>query len=100
MIASLAVILAIFWLKDYEKVPAMDIPRNTNILESMNGKCPKYDRSRTFITKAVEREDEDYKGISEKVWFCKLCNERRECELTMTGVKFSIQFVDDIVRIV
>ena len=33
--------------------------------------------------------DEGYKDISEKNWFCKLCNEKRECELTMTGVKFS-----------
>ena len=85
MVASLAVILAIFWFKDYEKVLAMDIPRTIDILEGTNGKCPKYNRSRTFITKAVECEDclnwyckdcvgtsdEDYIGISENVWFCK-----------------------------
>ena len=44
--------------------------------------------------------NEDYKGISEKIWFCKLCNERREWELTMTDVKLFLRSVENIVRTV
>ena len=70
--------------------------------------------TKIFRTQAVEWEDclnwyhkncggildEDYKVISKKVWLCKLCIERRECELTMTGVKFFLRFVDNTVRTV
>ena len=52
--ASLAVILANLCLKDYVKNLAMDIPQNIDILEYMNGKCPKCNRRVTFRTKAVE----------------------------------------------
>ena len=75
--ASRAVILANLWLKNYEKVLAMDIPRKIVILEDMNEKCSKSNRRLTFRIKAVEFEDclnryhkgcggfseEDYKGI-------------------------------------
>ena len=50
----LTVILANLWLKDLEKVLALDIPQKIDILEDMNGKCPKCDRRVTFRTKAVE----------------------------------------------
>ena len=73
----------------------------------------KCNRSVPFRTKAVECEDslnwyhkdcggildEDYKGISEKVWFCKLCNEKRDCELMTIGVKLFLLYLDDIVRV-
>ena len=75
--ASRAVILANLWLKNYEKILAMDIPPKIVILEDMNGKCSKCNRRLTFRIKAVECEDclnryhkgcggfseEDYKGI-------------------------------------
>ena len=40
--ASLAVILASLWLQNYEKVVAIDIPQKIDLLEDMNGKCPKF----------------------------------------------------------
>ena len=52
--ASLTAILPILWLKDYEKVLAMDIPQKIDILKDMNGKFPKCNRKMTFRTKAVE----------------------------------------------
>ena len=39
--ASLAVMLANLWLKDYEKFLDMDIPQKIDILEDMIAKCPK-----------------------------------------------------------
>ena len=41
MSASLAVTMAKFCLKDYEKVLAIVIPQKIDILKNMNGKCPK-----------------------------------------------------------
>ena len=55
--ASMAVILRNFWLKDYEKVLAIDNPQKINIPEDMNVKCPKCNARVTFETKAVECED-------------------------------------------
>ena len=51
--SSLAVILANVWLKDDEKVLAMDIPEKIDVLEDMNGKYPKCKRRVTFRTKAM-----------------------------------------------
>ena len=42
--------------------------------------------------------DEEYKSISEKDCFCKLCNARRECELIITGVKLFLRYSDNTVR--
>ena len=112
MSAHLAAILANLWLKDYEKCLAMDSTQNIDILNDMNGKCPKCSRRVTFRTKVVQYEgclnwyqkdcggfsDEDYKGISEEIWFCKLCNERCECELIKTGEKLFCLYVDIFVR--
>ena len=39
--ASLAVMLANLWLKDYENFLDMDIPQKIDILEDMIAKCPK-----------------------------------------------------------
>ena len=85
-----------------------------DILEEMNGKCSKYNTRVTFTTKAVEYEgclkwyhrdcggvsDDDYKGISKKNLFRKSCYERRECELTIAGVKLFLRYADYFVRTV
>ena len=55
--ASLAVILANFWQKDYEKVLAIDIPQKIDILEEMNGKCPKCNSRVNLRTMAAECDD-------------------------------------------
>ena len=55
--ASLAVILRKVWLKDYEKVLAMEIPREIDIQEDPNGKFQKCIRRVTLRTKAVECDD-------------------------------------------
>ena len=39
--ASLAVMQANLWLKEYEKLLEMDIPQKIDILEDMIAKCPK-----------------------------------------------------------
>ena len=49
--AYLAVVLAILWLKDYEKVLSKDIPLEDDILAEMNEKCPICIRRVTFRTK-------------------------------------------------
>ena len=36
--------------------------------------------------------------MSEKVWFCKFFNERREFELVITGIKLFLRYLDHIVR--
>ena len=92
----------------------MDIPQKINNPEDVNRKRPKCKRRVTLRTKAVEYDgclnrchkecdgflDEDYRGTSEKVWFCKLRNARRDFELTIAGVKFFLTSVDNSVRTV
>ena len=42
--------------------------------------------------------NKEYRGISEKIWFCNTYNERSEDELTILGVKFFLRYVDEIIR--
>ena len=48
----------------------------------------------------MDISDEEYKSISEKDCFCKLCNARRECELIITGVKFFPRYLNNTARTV
>ena len=41
-----------------------------------------------------------YRGISEKIRFCNICNERSEGELKISGVKLFLRYVDEIRRTV
>ena len=68
-------------------------------------KMPETQKKVNYRTKVVECEDclnlyyqdcggishEDYIDVSEKVWFRKMFNERRECELTTAGVKLFLR---------
>ena len=55
--AFLVLILVNLWLKNYEKVLAIDIPQKSDFLGDINRKMPKCNRRVTFRNEAVEFED-------------------------------------------
>ena len=90
--ASLAVILANLWLKEYEYALMKEVPALTQLNENRNGLCPDCERRVTYRSKGIECEaclnwyhlkcssvsDKEYEQISEMVWYCKRCKEQRD----------------------
>ena len=112
--ASLAVILANLWLKEYEYALMKEVPALTQLNENRNGLCPDCERRVTYRSKGIECEaclnwyhlkcsnvsDKEYEQISEMVWYCKRCKEQRDQEKRTENVKAFLRYVDDIVRTV
>ena len=87
--ASLAVILANLWLKEYEFALRQEITVGTEIqqINDKNGLCPCCSREVTYRSKGVECEswrnwynlkwgkisDDAYASITEIVWYCENC---------------------------
>ena len=87
--ASLAVILANLWLKEYEFAPRQEIPVGTEIqqINDKNGLCTCCSRKVRYRSKGVECEscrnwyllkcgktsDDVYASILEIVWYCEGC---------------------------
>ena len=112
--ASLAVILANLWLKEYEYALMKEVPALTQLNENRNGLCPDCERRVTYRSKGIGCEaclnwyhlkcsnvsDKEYEQISEMVWYCKRCKEQRDQEKPTENVKAFLRYVDDIVRTV
>ena len=110
--ASLAVILANLWPKEYEYALMKEVPALTQLNENRNGLCPDCERRVTYRSKGIECEaclnwyhlkcsnvsDKEYEQISEMVWYCKRCKEQRDQEKPTENVKAFLRHVDDIVR--
>ena len=93
--ASLAVILAYLWLKEYEFALRQEIPVRTEIQQIIdkNGLCPCSSRKVTYRSKGVECEscrnwyhlkcgnisDDVYGSIIEIVWYCESCCRNKPC---------------------
>ena len=87
--ASLAVILANLWLKEYEFALRQQIPMGTGVqqINDRNGLCPCCSRKVTYRSKGDECEscrnwyhlncgkisDDVYASITEIVWYCESC---------------------------
>ena len=87
--ASLAVILANLWLKEYEFGLREEIPVGTEVqqINEKNGLCPCCSRKVTYRSKGVECEscrnwyhlkcgkisDDVYASMTEIVWYCESC---------------------------
>ena len=108
--ASLAVILANLWLKEYELALKKEVP----ILNVQGNKqdCPRCQKKVTYRTKGVECEiclnwyhlvccnisESEYADIAETLWYCMTCKKQQEEDRTVNGLKVFLRYVDDIVR--
>ena len=89
--ASLAVILANFWLKQYKTALSRDIPEMFLPEKDLNGICPESKKKVTYWSKGVDLEcclnwyhvkcgdisDDENRNISETVWYCRKCITKR-----------------------
>ena len=112
--ASLAVVLANFWLKQYETTLLRDISETFLPEKDLNGICPECKKKVTYRSKGVECDcclnwyhvncgdisDNEYRNISETVWYCRKCIAMREKNKSVQQVKLFLRYVDDIVRTV
>ena len=90
--ASLAVILANLWLKQYETALSRDIPEMFLPEKDLNGICPECNKKVTYSSERVECEcclnwyhvkcgdisDDEYRKKRETVWYCRKCIATRE----------------------
>ena len=114
MDASLAVILANLWLKEYEPALKNEIPNMTVLNEGNKKFCPGCQKKMTYRTKGVKCEaclnwyllgcgnisESEYADIAETVWYCITCKNQQEADRAENGVKVFLRYVDDIVRTV
>ena len=114
--ASLAVILANLWLKEYEFALRQEMPVGTEIQQNndKNGLCPFCSMKVTYRSKGVECEscrnwyhlkcgkisDGVYSSITEIIQYCEICCRAKNKEKDTPQVKLSLRYVDDIVRTV
>ena len=109
--ASLAVILASLWRKEYKHALKKQLPKLTVLCEGNKEVRPRCQIKVTSRTKRVEGEaclnwyhlgcgnisESEYADIAETVWYCK---KQQEIYRTVNGVKVLLIYVDDIVRTV
>ena len=112
--ASLAVIIANHWLKQHETALSRDIPEMFLPEKDLHGICPECNKEVTYRSKGVECEsclnwyhvkcgdisDDEYRNISETVWYCRKCIAIREKNKSGQQAKLFLRYVDDIVRTV
>ena len=110
--ASLAVILANLWLEQYKTGLSRDIHENFIIEKDLNGTCPECNKKVRYRSKGVEYDcclnwyhvkcgdlsDDEYRNISEIVWFCRKCIAIMEKNKSVQQAKFFLRYIDDIVR--
>ena len=82
--------------------------------KDLHGTCPECNKKDTYRSKGVECEcclnwyhvkcgdisDDDYRNISETVWYCRKCIAIREKNKSVQQAKLILRYVDDIVRTV
>ena len=112
--ASLAVILANLWHKQYETALSRDIPEMFLPEKNLHGICPECNKKVTYRSKSVECEcclnwyhvkcgdisDDECRNISETVWYCRKCIAIREKNKSGQQSNLFLRYVDDIVRTV
>ena len=112
--ASLAVIFANLWLKEYEPALKKEVPKLIVLSECNKEVCPRCQKKVKYWTKGVECEaclnwyhlgcgnisESEYADIAETVWYCMTCKKQQEADRTVNGVKVFLSYVDDIVRMV
>ena len=112
--ASLSVILANLWLKQYETALSRDIPEMYLPEKDLNGIYPECNKKVTYRSKGVECEccfnwchvkwgdisDDEYRNISETVWYCRKYIAIRDKNRSVQQAKLFLRYVDDIVRTV
>ena len=111
---SLAVTLANLWLKQYETALSRDVPEMFLPEKDLNRICPECNKKFTYRSKGVECEcclnwfhikcgdisDDEYRNISETVWYCRKCIAIREKKKSLQQAKFFLRYIDNIVRTV
>ena len=107
--ASLAVILANLWLKQYEtalskcfclrKILTEYVPsaiRKSRTGQSVECECC----LNWYQVKCGDISDDEYRSISETVWYCRKCIAIREKNKSVQQAKLFLRYVDHIVRTV
>ena len=112
--ASLAVIHAKLWLKEYEPALKKEIPKLTVLNEDNKEVCPGCQKKVTYRIKGVECEaclnwyqlgcgsllKSEYLNIAETVLYCMTCKKQQDADRTENGVNVFLKYVDDLVRTV
>ena len=112
--ASLALILADVWLKEYEPVLKKEVPKLTELNEGNKEFCSGCQKKLTYRNKGVECEaclncyhlgcgnisESEYADIAETVWYCIARKKQQEADRAENGVQVFLRYVDDIVRTV
>ena len=107
--ASLAVILANLWLKEYEPALKKEVPKLTVQNEGIKQVCPGCQKRVTNWTKGVECEaclnwyhlgcgiitESEYADIAETVWYCIASKKQQKADRAENGVKIFLRYVDD-----
>ena len=92
--ASLAVIFANLWLKEYETALKKEVPKLIVLSECNKEVCPRCQKKVTYRTKGVECEaclnwyhlgcgnisESEYADIAETVWYCMTCKNQQEAD--------------------
>ena len=111
---SLAVILANLWMQQYKTALSRDISEMFLPEKDLHEICPECNKKVTYRSKGVECEcclnwyhvkcgdisDDEYRNISETVWYCRKCIAIREKNKSGQQSKLFFRYVDDIVRTV
>ena len=112
--AFFTVILANLWQKQYETELSRDIPEIILPEKNLNGIYPECNKKVAYSLKGVECEcclnwyhvkcvdilDDQYRNISETVWYCRKCIAIREKNKSVQQAKLFLGYVDNIVRTV
>ena len=112
--ASIAVILANFWLKQYKTALSRDIPEMFLPEKDLNGICPECKKKVTSRSKGLECEcclnwyhvkcadlsDDEYRIISETISYCRKCIAIRKKNKSVEQANLFVRYVDDIERTV
>ena len=99
--ASLAMILANLWLKEYEPALKKEVPKLTVLNEGNKEVCSRCQKKVTYRTKRIKCEaclnwyhlkrgnisESEYADIAETVWYCMTCKKQQEADRTVNGVK-------------
>ena len=112
--ASLAVILANLWLKEYGPALKKEVPKLTVLNEGNKEVCPGCQKKVTYRTKGIDFQaclkwyhlgcgnisESEYADIAETVWYCIACKKQQEADRAESCVNVFLRYVDDIVRTV
>ena len=103
--ASLPILLANLWLKEYEPAKKKKVPKLTLLSDGNKEVCPGCQKKVTYRTKGVECEaclnwyhlgcgkisESEYADIAETVWYCIAGKKQQEADRAENGVNIFLR---------